>query len=130
MDIFTYQDFKKEKGVLTFSVCEDIYADLLASLDRTDEMVQEIWSEFVPNCVAYAEVRGSYLTIPRHQRTNDFEAGRSAKHNDVIRNLNSFKRLAEQAGHSTTWFDQFQNDRKRMGDFACYVSYVYAVNAR
>ena len=59
MEIFTYQDFKNKKEALTFSKCERIFFDLVSSLDKNDEMVNEILEEFIPNCIRYSESRKS-----------------------------------------------------------------------
>ena len=67
MQTFNYDDFKNEKGIVSFSEAEQIYSSLLNSSNQ---------------------------------------------------------------GNDVAWFEKFNDDRKRIGDFACYVAYIYALNAR
>lgn len=51
---------------------------------------------------------------------------RTVTHNKVIYQLKILKGLASEQGNDVAWFEQFNDDRKRIGDFACYVAYIYA----
>lgn len=33
-------------------------------------------------------------------------------------------------GADSSWFDEIESDRKKIGDFANYITYIYAVNGR
>lgn len=33
-------------------------------------------------------------------------------------------------GVDSSWFDEIESDRKKIGDFANYITYIYAVNGR
>lgn len=129
MQIFTYKDFLKDKGSITFEQAEKIYEDLISSVNIHDSEFLEYWQRLIELCAQYAEARGKSLTIPLGEREYADES-RTRIHDSIIIQLNIIKRYAEKLGNDTSWFDEFHDDRKRKGDFANYLNYVYAVNAR
>lgn len=129
MQIFTYKDFLKDKGSITFEQAEKIYEDLISSVNIHDSEFLEYWLRLIELCAQYAEARGKSLTIPLGEREYADES-RTRIHDSIIIQLNIIKRYAEKLGNDTSWFDEFHDDRKRKGDFANYLNYVYAVNAR
>ena len=129
MQVFSYDDFKNEKEIMSFSEAEQIYSNLLNSSNQLDKEFQEEWTTFVLLCVEYASARGKWLTLSREEKLANDEA-RTVAHNKVIYQLKLLKGLANEQGNQVPWFDKFNDDRKRIGDFACYVAYVYALNAR
>lgn len=129
MQIFTYKDFLKDKGIITFEQAEKIYDALIKSVNIHDPEFLEDWKYLIELCARYAEARGKYLTIPIAENESAGKS-RSSIHDLIIIQLNIIKRYAENLGNDTSWFDEFHDDRKRKGDFANYLNYVYAVNAR
>lgn len=129
MQTFSYDDFKNEKGIVSFSEAEQIYSSLLNSSNQLDKEFQEEWTTFVLLCVEYTSIRGKWLTLSREEKLANDEA-RAVTHNKVIYQLKILKGLASEQGNNVAWFDKFNDDRKRIGDFACYVAYIYALNAR
>ncbi|HGZ7275928.1 TPA: hypothetical protein ACOL2U_000921 [Streptococcus pneumoniae] len=77
----------------------------------------------------YASARGKWLTLSREDKLANDES-RTVTHNKVIYQLKILKSLANEQSNDVTWFEKFNDDRKRIGDFACYVAYIYALNAR
>lgn len=129
MQTFSYDDFKNEKGIVSFSEAEQIYSSLLNSSNQLDKEFQEEWTTFVLLCVEYTSIRGKWLTLSREEKLANDEA-RAVTHNKVIYQLKILKSLANEQSNDVTWFEKFNDDRKRIGDFACYVAYIYALNAR
>lgn len=129
MQTFNYDDFKNEKGIVSFSEAEQIYSSLLNSSNQLDKEFQEEWTTFVLLCVEYASACGKWLTLSREEKLANDES-RTVTHNKVIYQLKILKGLASEQGNDVAWFEQFNDDRKRIGDFACYVAYIYALNAR
>lgn len=64
MQIFTYKDFLKDKGIITFEEAEKIYDALIKSVNIHDPEFLEYWKYLIELCAQYAEARGKYLTIP------------------------------------------------------------------
>lgn len=129
MQTFTYNDFLNEKDIITFDLAGTVYNDLINSSNIHDPEFKNYWKEFIQLCVKYAEARGSWLTLSREEKQS-FDETRTIIHNKVIYQLKLLKGLADAQGKDVSWFETFKDDRKLIGDFACYVAYVYAVNAR
>ena len=129
MQVFKYSDFQNEKGIISFSEAEQIYSNLINSSNQLDKEFQEEWTTFVLLCVEYASARGKWLTLSREEKLANDES-RTVTHNKVIYQLKLLKGLANEQDNDITWFESFNDDRKRIGDFACYVAYIYSINGR
>ena len=86
MQIFSYDDFKNEKEIISFSEAEQIYSNLLNSSNQLDKEFQEEWTTFILLCVEYASARGKWLTLSREEKLANDEA-RTVTHNKVIYQL-------------------------------------------
>jgi polyhydroxyalkanoate synthesis regulator phasin len=131
MQIFTYKDFLKDKGIITFEEAEKIYDELIKSVNIHDPEFQNIWKElieYVLNMLKHVE-NGLIL----YRLKNKMHLDDSQEQIFIIQirdNLILLEDTLRNNGNDTSWFDEFHDDRKRMGDFANYLNYVYAVNAR
>ncbi len=56
--------------------------------------------------------------------------GNNGKHNAFIDSVNILARVLNSDGIETPWREQLGNQRKRIGDFACFVSYIVGINNR
>ncbi|MBZ4298618.1 hypothetical protein LAJ56_11615, partial [Streptococcus pneumoniae] len=74
MQTFNYDDFKNEKGIVSFSEAEQIYSSLLNSSNQLDKEFQEEWTTFVLLCVEYASARGKWLTLSREEKLANDES--------------------------------------------------------
>lgn len=55
---------------------------------------------------------------------------RTACHDAYISNLNIFGRYFNELGLDNSWRQQIGDDRKRIGDFACYIALFNGLGAR
>lgn len=127
--MFSYQDFLIEKDALGFESCSEYYGSLLEALDKTDKEAVSYWKDFVSASVDYAQARGEWLLLNREEKQAKDEM-RTVKHNKVILALKIVIAYLKQQGKEFDWFESITGNRKQMGDLACYVAYVYSVNAR
>lgn len=74
-------------------------------------------------------MRGKWRILTKKEQ-DTLDETRTNIHNRIRDNLISIRGLAQINNKDTSWFDKFHNDRKRMGDFANYINYIYAVNSR
>ena len=74
-------------------------------------------------------MRGKWRILTKEEQ-DALDDSRTNIHNRIRDNLIFIRGLAQINGKDTSWFDKFHDDRKRMGDFANYLNYIYAVNAR
>lgn len=104
MQVFSYDDFKNEKEIMSFSEAEQIYSNLLNSSNQLDKEFQEEWTTFVLLCVEYASARGKWLTLSREEKLAHDEA-RTVTHNKVMYQLKLLKGLANEQGNDIAWFE-------------------------
>lgn len=132
MNFYTYRDFERMSNHLSLVESEAIYDKFLHSTTTllVDESFKEYWEEFVLASVEYSEKRGKWLLTPMNERTESMDTYRTSKHERVILSLKIIKRYMEKNNLDIQCLDELGEDRKRIGDFACYISYIYSVNAR
>lgn len=128
----TYEDYLKSeaKNVLPMEEALQIYTDMLGCLDRCKaEDKQEFIDIFVKSAVEYAHIRGLWEVYDNEKRMSE-DSYRTSKHDAMIVNLNVLARLCNVEGIETPWREQLGEARKRIGDFACFVSYIAGINNR
>ena len=76
---------------------------------------------------AYADLRAHWKITPKPQRNND---QRTVKHDNVIASLDQLAECMKEQNLNADWREELGNQRKRIGDFACYVSLIYGLSAR
>ncbi|MFC6292266.1 hypothetical protein BHU61_00395 [Macrococcus epidermidis] len=127
----TYDKAKEQKDLLDFDTAQTIYTKLLSENNHNDSELKEYWDDFITECMNYSNFRSLWLTLSREEKNeNDFDAKRTSVHNELIRSLKVIKRYLELEDKDTSWYEEITDNRKRIGDFANYIAYVYALNAR
>jgi hypothetical protein len=76
------------------------------------------------NAVRYAHLRSKWLSVDREERESMHEEIRSA-HNVFIDSCNILSRNMINSGEDASWRKELGDDRKVIGDFACYISFVW-----
>lgn len=127
--MISYQNFLKEKDSLSFEVCTNYFQDLITAVNQTDEDSLLYWNDFISASVDYSQARGEWLLLSREEKHVKDDM-RTTKHNKVIYTLKIFIAYSKQKGYDFPWFESIKDNRKQLGDLACYISYIYAVNAR
>jgi hypothetical protein len=99
-----------------------------------DTNLNESFNDFLDSCVSYSEMRSRWLLLSREEQRR-VDAVRTSKHNAVLLSLTILERLCIKKGLPITWRDligrsEIGEERKRQGDFACYVAFVLSINAR
>ncbi|MTB35397.1 hypothetical protein [Streptococcus uberis] len=127
--MISYQNFLKEKDSLSFEVCTNYFQDLIIAVNQTDEDSLLYWNDFISASVDYSQARGEWLLLSREEKHVKDDM-RTTKHNKFIYTLKIFIAYSKQKGYDFPWFESIKDNRKQLGDLACYISYIYAVNAR
>jgi hypothetical protein len=107
-------DWNKAKRCL-----EGIEASTLDTLRR----------ELIAACVRYAHFRAEWQ-IATPERRMEMDGGRRLSHNALIDACNILSRNMAGRGEDITWRAELTNNRKEIGDFACYVHAVLGIRAR
>lgn len=133
MEHYTYQDFTKKSSALDFEQAGAIYQQLVDLVELAGREAEELWADFLDVSVTYTARRARWLLLSRAEKVA-VDNQRTNEHDAVIYTLTVVKRYLEQADLPTDWYEELTLNsvqaRKRIGDFACYVGYVYGVNAR
>lgn len=89
----------------------------------------ELRQDVVELAVRYARIRVDYqLASPESQ--GELEGARTACHNALISACDILARNMAQHGEDATWRERLGDDRKRIGDFACYLHALLGIAAR
>ena len=127
--MYTYRTYKKNLNVLLLEEAQEIYEKILLQIDFNDSDAKEIWNDLIQNSIEYAAIRSKWLTYTKDER-REKDPARTAKHNVVISSFNMLSRYLQKAGKDITWREQLGDERKRIGDFACYIAFIFGLNAR
>ncbi|WP_239724965.1 MULTISPECIES: hypothetical protein [unclassified Mammaliicoccus] len=136
----TYLTVINDKDTLGFEECEKIYTKMVQNIDINDSEDIEYWNDLINACSEYTKERSSWLLLSKQQRI-DRDKNRSAIHDGLLVKLNIIKRLFESKNLDVKWFNVFKINsdlgvekvnihRKRVGDLANYIAYIYAINSR
>ena len=114
-------------NILTYEEAVEIYALMQDNLDRTDGDVMELYNRMLQKAVRYATTRAEWHMLTREEKLERDES-RSMLHDSFISSINIIARAEGEIG--TQWRERLTDDRKRIGDFACYVALFLAIDAR
>jgi len=78
---------------------------------------------------AYASVRQQWEFWNNEEKLEN-DPSRTIKHNAFIDSVNILARLINSDGIETPWREQLGDQRKRVGDFACFVAYIVGISNR
>ena len=130
--INTYEAYLKHpaKNVITIEECQRIYKAMADDVDKCvadDKM--EFWNEVIISAARYCKIRNDWETMTRDEKV-EADGGRTSAHDAVITNLNVLTRVLENEGIDTSWRSELGDQRKRIGDFACFISFITGISNR
>lgn len=132
--ICTYEEYLKQPKAITFAKMQTIHTEMIAEIG-TDVDALELYDELIKIATRYATIRANWLLLSREEK-NEQDSGRTSCHNSVIIHFNMLARYLKQQGRTAAWRDELgyeeddPNNRKAIGDFACYFAFVNGINAR
>jgi hypothetical protein len=118
------------KGAFTmeYSTAREIYQKLNAAT-KGDEDAEILYRDLVKLAVDYARRRTNWQLMDIEARIQMDEA-RTIAHDAFIGSCNSLARYLGRIGRDASWCDMLTEDRKEIGDFACYLHAMLGVEAR
>ncbi len=108
---------------MNFSSAQDIYNILL------ETGMVSLRIDLFKTASRYAQIRVEWQLADPEKR-KEMELSRTAAHNAFIDACNILSRNMARAGEDTSWRSRLGNDRKVIGDFACYLHCILGVRAR
>lgn len=130
----TYSEYLSGDLSLTLEEMERLHLQMIKGI-RNDEEAMEHYRDILFKALEYVEYRAKWALWSREEKL-DNDDYRTSCHNTLILNFNIFARYMKSQGHSTEWRDVLGDEtvnpytRKRIGDFACYLVFVNALNER
>ena len=119
---------------LTLEEMNEIHVQMIKGID-TDEDAKELYQDLLAQALRYFQFRANWALWSREEKMSKDE-NRTSCHNTLITNFNMLARYMKSLGFSTEWRDSLGDEnvdpytRKRIGDFACYLVFVNAINER
>ncbi|MBK6965598.1 MAG: hypothetical protein IPH20_17150 [Bacteroidales bacterium] len=97
---------------------EQFFLPLFQAVDSTS--LKKLRDNFYLLAIRYTVVRAqwNFISVEEKIETND---ERTRLHNTLIDSLNILSRNMAKAGEETAWRKTLGDNRKVIGDFACYV---------
>lgn len=132
--VCTYEEYLKRPKAITFAKMQTIHTEMIAEIG-TDVDALELYDELIKIATRYATIRANWLLLSCEEK-NEQDSGRTSCHNSVIIHFNMLARYLKQQGRTAAWRDELgyeeddPNNRKAIGDFACYFAFVNGINAR
>jgi hypothetical protein len=127
----TYQNYLSAPGHLTFQEMEKIHEGILEQVNINDSEFKELWEEIIKTAIDYTNMRANFAFLSMEDKHLDSK--RTTKHNlflYAVKDLMIYMNLNEL---NTEWYNKLNDSdkpRKRVGDFANYLTFIMAVNAR
>lgn len=130
----TYSNYLTQQDTLSFDQATALFTDLLEQADTKHADFQFLWEDIVRACAHYTQVRSEWHVTDLETKGR-IGRNRTSAHNVVINNLVALERFMSNQGWHTDWatelgLSQADTRRKRIGDFANYITYVTALNGR
>ncbi len=130
--INTYEAYLQHKAgnILTVEDALKIYEKMAESIEKcTVEDKMKFWNDFLGRACSYAKIRNDWELMSREEKIESDDA-RTAAHDKVITAVNILSRLAGNEGIDVSWREALGDNRKRIGDFACFVTYITGISNR
>ena len=130
----TYEEYLDMEKTLTFEDMQDIHRQMIADIG-TDADAVEIYMELMDASTKYADMRAKWLMLDREKKI-ETDPRRTSCHDSVIVKFNMLARYVRMQGRDAQWRDRLGDEkddpynRKRIGDFACYLVFINSLNAR
>ena len=133
--MYTYEEYLDSSKVDTLTIEEamDIYSGMVKSmrvstLDAGDKT--EFWEDFVNSAIKYTSKRCKWEIMSREARIEE-DDGRTKAHDALISATDILARnLGGKHGADVSWRTSLGDERKRIGDFACFVVYMLGISNR
>ncbi len=130
--INTYEKYLKHPAgnVLTVEEALKIYDELVESFEKCQlEDKMDFWNDFLKQAAEYAYVRNMWEHMDREEKIAT-DQSRTLKHDGFITSVNVLARIALKEGFDNSWRERLGEERKRIGDFACFVAYITGISNR
>jgi hypothetical protein len=89
----------------------------------------DLLTDVLRAAIRYSQIRAEWMLMTIEER-REVDARRTAAHNAFIDALNILSRAMKKAGQDNEWRRLLGDDRKEIGDFACFLVAHLGILAR
>lgn len=128
------EDYEPSKYSLTFDEMREIHEEMLSEIGNNEDAM-EIYEELVEKARNYVIYRQNWTFDSFEEKMNK-DSSRTSCHDSMIVKFNMLERILKMNGKEAAWREKLgrtEEDpdyRKRIGDMACYIIFVYAICSR
>lgn len=134
MNVSAYEEYLPMSKSLTFEEMANLHQEMLSEIGN-DEDALELYEDLVITANKYSVFRSNWCVWNVEEKI-DKDSNRTFCHNSLIVKFNQLARFLNMQNKSASWRDVlgYEEDdrcnRKRIGDFACYIVFINSINAR
>lgn len=131
---YSYNDYLLNPKALSMEEMHALHKEILIEI-QIDNEAKELYVELLAVANRYALIRAEWPLLNREEKM-ERDSRRTSCHDSVITHFNMLARYLHQQGKDAGWRQclGYEEDdgynRKRIGDFACYLTFVNGINAR
>lgn len=123
-----YEAYLKEDSSLSFEEAMEIWNQITES-GKEDTSCMALIDRMVQCAIDYAQIRSKWNQKSLAEKGRQ-DAERTRYHNLVIAAKNKLSVYMYQNKLGNAWDDKLGENRKRIGDFACYITLLQGLDAR
>lgn len=133
-ELGSLQDYEKMELSIPLEKMVELHTQILEEIG-TDEDALELYEELVKQANRYAVFRSNWLLWSREEKM-EHDAKRTSCHDSLIVKFNQLAKFLKMIGKETRWrkelgfIEDDPYNRKRIGDFVCYIVFVNSICAR
>ncbi len=127
----TYEEYLTKPITMSIAEMQDLHSRILREVNG-DAEAEKLYSMLLKTSNRYIGFRANWPIWSRQEKM-DRDSSRTSSHNSVMAQLKMLSRFLTSQGKDGSWIEVLGNpdtDRKRFGDFACYLAFISALNAR
>lgn len=124
----TFKDYLAMPSSLTLEEMAAMHEEMKEEIS-TDSDALELYRELSELALKYTKFRLDWMSYDREERLEKGSA-RSSCHNVFIDKCNILARYLKAQGKTAAWRDTLGEDRRRIGDFACYITFIGTLHER
>lgn len=115
---------------LTLDEMIQLYDAMVLSIDQCEsEYKKDLLDDMLKAACYYANFRAEWEFMERKQKITA-DKSRTMAHDSFIRALDILVRLIRNSDGDVSWFELLGDNRKRIGDFACFIAFIIEINNR
>lgn len=130
----TYKEYLSTEKSLSMEEMVRLHQDMVSEMGADSDAL-ELYDELVTTATRYAFFRANWILWNKEEK-QDQDPSRTSCHNSLIVKFNQLARYLKTQGKAAAWRDTlgYEEDnaynRKRIGDFACFIIFINSINAR